>query len=185
VGSTPPPAEKKKLGEVPAYLRKRQEEAAAEKRQAARPLSPEAPSGYRKVDEEEKSDTLRTLNMRKTETEKAQRALPFKIETLGQKQREKELQERIAHLDRLIGMFSKPVVFIPADADSIADSVPPLSNAPGGGADAAAAAASAPWARPEASPSGYGRGGAKRPLRTGVQVQAPPGGASSFQLGWD
>lgn len=181
-----PAVDRKDVGKVPAYLKRRQEEMAEDKRLANRPVSPQPPAGYRKVGNAEKESTLAVLRQRKLEVEKAQRNLPFRIETVGQKQREKDLTDRMAHLDKLIGMFSKPLVFVPADADPItpsaADLGPPADDRAGRDAPAEARVPSrdryvslAPWEQAAG-------GGPPRQIRTEVKVVAPPGGVSSLQL---
>merc|ERR1719316_242128 len=106
---------------LPVYLRRRKRELSEERRKAAEPPEPEPPPGYRRVGAEEQQQAIETLSRRREIVVKSQDKLPMRIETIGQRQRERELKDRLIHLDKLIAMFSKPVVFVPADSEPICD----------------------------------------------------------------
>lgn len=113
------PAIRKDEAKVPAYLRRRQAEAAEERRRATLPIEPAAPPGYRFVSEEERLASLEVLIGRRAEAEAAIARLPFVIETPGQRRREREAQERLEHLEKLVKMYSSKEVFVPLDAEPI------------------------------------------------------------------
>mmetsp|Transcript_16885 Transcript_16885/g.46528 ORF Transcript_16885/g.46528 Transcript_16885/m.46528 type:complete len:120 (-) Transcript_16885:72-431(-) len=83
------------------------------------PPEPKAPPGYRHVDEVERLATLETLRQRRAQVEVQIRGLPLRIETVGQRQRERDLHTRVDQLEKLLTMFQKPTVFVPADAEPI------------------------------------------------------------------
>mmetsp|Transcript_53921 Transcript_53921/g.128437 ORF Transcript_53921/g.128437 Transcript_53921/m.128437 type:complete len:421 (-) Transcript_53921:151-1413(-) len=116
-------------GKVPAYLRRRQKEMAEEKRLASLPPEPAPPEGCRRMPDQERLCTLDVLSQRKAEVEKDIERLPFKIETIGQKRREKELSDKLQQLNKLQNMLSKPVVFIPAEVTSLVE-LPTRAPAP-------------------------------------------------------
>eukprot|EP00928_Gymnodinium_smaydae_P023513 TRINITY_DN19377_c0_g2_i1.p1 TRINITY_DN19377_c0_g2~~TRINITY_DN19377_c0_g2_i1.p1 ORF type:complete len:322 (+),score=62.32 TRINITY_DN19377_c0_g2_i1:109-966(+) len=117
--SESPARRRRPPGRVPQYLLRRKEELADARRQAALPPAPVPPAGYRRVGDEEKSSAIEALRRRRDEVDKALRALPFKIETVGQRQREKDITGRLSHIERLLTMFQQPVVFVPADSEPI------------------------------------------------------------------
>ncbi|CAJ1433739.1 unnamed protein product [Effrenium voratum] len=124
--SPPPPQQNR--GKVPAYLKRRQAELAEQRRMAAQPKPPSVPPGYRLVPEEERQGTLSQLSARKAQVEAALRALPFKIETPGQRRRERELLTSLEQVDKLLQMFGHPTVFVPADAGPIPDTLPAVAG---------------------------------------------------------
>jgi len=117
------------FGKVPVFVKQRKAELAEEKRKAALPPEPTPPMGYRRIEEAERLMTLETLRQRRKEVEAQIRALPLRIETLGQRQREQDLSKRVAQVEKLLVMFNKPVVFVPEDAEPIRDVGGPLAGA--------------------------------------------------------
>lgn len=123
-----PPLQNPRAGKVPAYLKRRQAELAEQRRRAANPPEPKPPPGYRRVPEAERQVTLEALQRRKVEVERALSLLPFKIETVGQKRREKELLHSVAQVEKLLQMFGHATVYMPEDAAPIvAESLPSLA----------------------------------------------------------
>lgn len=109
------------LGKVPAFLKRRKAELEEEKRLAALPPEPTPPPGYRRIADGERLKMLETLRKRRTEVESQIRALPLRIETLGQRRREEDLDKHVAQLEKMLVMFNKPVVFVPADSEPISN----------------------------------------------------------------
>ncbi|CAE8591403.1 unnamed protein product [Polarella glacialis] len=83
---------------------------AEERRRKEAPIAPQPPPGYRLVPEEERRGALDALSRRKAEVEKSLNGLPFRIETLGQRQREKELNGRMVCASHCLGCTSVVVV---------------------------------------------------------------------------
>ncbi|CAE7944684.1 Pex2 [Symbiodinium sp. KB8] len=69
-----------------------------------------------RVPEAERQVTLEALQRRKVEVERALSLLPFKIETVGQKRREKELLHSVAQVEKLLQMFGHATVYMPEGA---------------------------------------------------------------------
>lgn len=114
--------------QVPAYIKRRQAELAEQRRLASMPQKPQAPAGYRLVEDEERRMTVDALQQRKVEVERALNALPFKIETPGQHRREKDLLNSLAQVEKLQKMFTNPTVFVPEDAGPIFGNLPPVAQ---------------------------------------------------------
>ncbi|CAE7227640.1 unnamed protein product [Symbiodinium natans] len=55
----------------------------------------------------------KALKRRKVEVERALSLLPFNIETVGQRRREKELLHSLAQVDKLMLMFGHSTVYMP------------------------------------------------------------------------
>ncbi|CDI97146.1 conserved hypothetical protein [Echinococcus multilocularis] len=100
------------FGKLPPYLlrRKKEEEKAAARKKAEERST--TPQGYRRMSEEERGDTLRSLEEAHAETlERLTRAL-IHMSTNGARNLRARLENRLSDLEEMISVFRKPVVFI-------------------------------------------------------------------------
>uniref|UniRef100_A0A0G4G5I7 Enkurin domain-containing protein n=1 Tax=Chromera velia CCMP2878 TaxID=1169474 RepID=A0A0G4G5I7_9ALVE len=104
-------------GKVPAYIEEFRREAAERER-----LEKEAkerakiPAGYRVMAEEERLEALTVLKGKREEADKEMQKMPLRVETLGQKRRQTELQKKVEELEDAIKLFSRKTVLVEENA---------------------------------------------------------------------
>lgn len=103
----------KSFGKIPSYLKnfKKQEEQKKKDEIAAKEAA-KIPKGMRLLSEEEKKETIATLNFKKDQILEENRKLPLKIETIGQKQRQADINKRLIEVEAAIKAFNKEKVFV-------------------------------------------------------------------------
>lgn len=116
---------------VPDYLRRRMAKAEETRRREALPRPPKAPPGYRRVSEAERLGSLEALAKQRKAAQAVVNSLPFRIETLAQRRREKEAIEHLDHVEKLEAMFGQPEVYVPDDMEPLAALEPPPIHASG------------------------------------------------------
>eukprot|EP00392_Amoebophrya_sp_AT5.2_P017438 g17793.t1 len=107
-------------GSIPKYLQKfkqAKEDEKAKKEADAKKIK--VPEGYRLVEEDERLATMEWFSEELACLGKEMQKLPIRIETLAQKKREKDLLERKTRLEDGVKMFSKKLVFLPADSEPL------------------------------------------------------------------
>jgi hypothetical protein len=104
------------FGKVPQYLEERKAKWAAEEDERKRRMpDPDCPPGMCLMPENERQDTLRTLEESREEALNQLRRLPFVIETITLKKKQESLENKLREIDRALSIFSKPKVYIAAD----------------------------------------------------------------------
>jgi len=113
-GTKPAPRQfQKDAGGRPAYLQKIKANLAEEQqRQIDEKNKPKIPPGYRQMPDDERVQTLEALQKKREELEKVFQNLPLKIETDGQKRRQKTVLEKIKETDAGIATFSQQSVLV-------------------------------------------------------------------------
>jgi hypothetical protein len=66
----------------------------------------------RQVTEEERVSTLEELTRSKKELSEIMQHMPISLQTNGLKQRKRELEEKLAAIDKAIGKFSMKTVYV-------------------------------------------------------------------------
>lgn len=175
----PPAVSMANRGKVPAYIKQRKQELGAVKAaEDAEKNRERVPAGLRRVNANEQEESLLILNERKTASEAKYSRLPLRCNTQRARLAKEALEEKIQAHEALIKAYSKPKVYVSAetmpiqrgDNDDADDPPSPEQerqayDRPGGGM---------PW-------SGAGQAA---PTKTHTMILQPPGGKSSFQLGW-
>ncbi|VDN99508.1 unnamed protein product [Rodentolepis nana] len=109
-------SDQQKLGKLPPYLiRRKKEEAAriaAERAAAGRERTPD---GHTRVSEEERIDTLHSLEEVYTKTIKEFNQVPLSADTSRAQKLRADLERKLADLEEVMAAFRKPVVFIKLD----------------------------------------------------------------------
>lgn len=101
------------FGRVPQYIRERNLEWQREKeRKEKEREDANCPQGMRLMDEEERLETLNILEQKKQELIAAINKLPFHCETLSQKKRHQELEDKMREIDTALSLFRKPKVYV-------------------------------------------------------------------------
>jgi hypothetical protein len=65
--------------------------------------------------ESERQSTLAVLQQSKEEALRQLRSLPFNVETPSQIKRQADLEGKLREIERAVGLFSKPKVFVALD----------------------------------------------------------------------
>lgn len=100
-------------GRVPSYLQTRKNEwADAENERRRNAPDPNCPPGMCLMPEQERLDTLRTLQSSKSECMHQLERMPFVVETPSMKRKQENLESKLREIDRAIEVFSKPKVYV-------------------------------------------------------------------------
>lgn len=103
----------KDFGKVPKYLAKYKEEAEALAQKRADLKAKKAlPKGMRQVSEEERVATLEELVATKKELSEILHHMPISLQTNGLRQKKRELEDKLATVEKAISTFSRKTVFV-------------------------------------------------------------------------
>lgn len=104
---------KYKKGEVPSYLKSRQEQWKKEEHdRIANAPDPSCPEGHRVLPEAERRETLELLKNKQQELIGKMSSLPLRTDTFRMRSCKQELEQKLAEMEEAIKIFSRPKVFV-------------------------------------------------------------------------
>ncbi|XP_067857467.1 enkurin domain-containing protein 1 [Heptranchias perlo] len=103
----------KNKGQLPQYLieRRNQWRKEAEERRKNIP-DPSMPPGHTRMPENERLDTLNSLQQTQQQLTKQLLMFPVQVDTIGMRNRRTDLEKKLAEIEEAIKIFSRPKVFI-------------------------------------------------------------------------
>lgn len=102
-------------GDIPDYLRKRQEEWRKEKA-AKKAVDPSCPPGHVPLSETERLQTLGVLRLNLDKLMTEMRSLPIHRDTIRFRRQKEDLENQICDAEAAIKLFSRPRVYVKRDA---------------------------------------------------------------------
>ncbi|KAK3761345.1 hypothetical protein RRG08_060915 [Elysia crispata] len=101
------------FGEVPNYLRKRNQSWREEQEERVRNTpDPAMPPNHRQLPESERTDTLNLLTQKQTDVIGQIQRLPIGADTMRVKQHRQSLEKQLGEVEEAIKIFSRPKVFV-------------------------------------------------------------------------
>ncbi|XP_067879480.1 enkurin domain-containing protein 1 isoform X2 [Heterodontus francisci] len=103
----------KNKGQLPQYLieRRNQWQKEAEERQKNIP-DPSMPPGHTRMPENERLETLSSLQQTQQQLTKQLLMFPVRVDTIGMRNRRTDLEKKLAEIEEAIKIFSRPKVYI-------------------------------------------------------------------------
>lgn len=102
-----------KKGEVPAYLKSRQEQwKKDEEERIANTPDPSVPEGHRVLPDNERQETLALLRKNQQDLISKLQSLPLRTDTFRMRSCKQELESKLAEMEEAIKIFSRPKVFV-------------------------------------------------------------------------
>jgi hypothetical protein len=107
------PSKHEAYGRVPDYLERRNaQKAEAEANRRRNAPDPSCPPGMTLMPEDERAETVRTLEQSLDEVNRQLQKLPFVIETHSIQKRHDALESKLKEIERALAIFKRPKVYV-------------------------------------------------------------------------